>query len=503
MSLSFLTLFKAKKESIETPHNSPILEKIQSLSNNSNLKIFSYKEIFHHKESYPIPLIIYDNLRGLYIFEIKRWSYNDLKNAEAKKAKGVEKSNDTLAFDKTHDIIKQKFNELLHNDGVAIFNYLIMENLSSQEYENLNDSLRELLPKEKIIFNDSDNSDIFKKLQNAAEEDHTLPTVQKVFGTLFIQYAIVEKNSEIVLCNSKQIEFIDTKTSSLFNLSGAAKSGKSSILLLKSIKELFKQERKKIILIKPTILSKDIAHKYFLEIIEHAIIDIDLMAFEILTPAELINRHLSKLKMPSLLDDIFYIDEKLMKKSFEAAELIICDDVNLMPEGFTTYLKHIQKDSDLLLVNDNSCKANMNLEKSYLSDVKTLYFHQTHPHAKALHTITSLLKQTTADNIIVVANRESLEKLQEDLLSFIEDDTLLLDANKHLVDQKLDSLVLASYDDIIDLTAEHLIVMDLCCATQDQLQYTLNIAEQTLHILYEEECDKITMLKEKYENNEE
>jgi uncharacterized membrane protein len=174
-----------------------------------------------------------------------------------------------------------------------------------------------------------------------------------------------------------------------------------------------------------------------------------------------------------------------------------------MPEGFTTYLKHIQKDSDLLLVNDNSCKANMNLEKSYLSDVKTLYFHQTHPHAKALHTITSLLKQTTADNIIVVANRESLEKLQEDLLSFIEDDTLLLDANKHLVDQKLDSLVLASYDDIIDLTAEHLIVMDLCCATQDQLQYTLNIAEQTLHILYEEECDKITMLKEKYENNEE
>ncbi len=78
-----------------------------------------------------------DSLRGLYLFESKEWTYGELKKADIQKAQKQENSNDTLAYENTQNIIKQKFNELTHNDGVPIFNYLLMENLTADEYEYL------------------------------------------------------------------------------------------------------------------------------------------------------------------------------------------------------------------------------------------------------------------------------------------------------------------------------------------------------------------------------
>ena len=500
MKLSFLpSLFKAKEETLTVP-DSLLLKKIKSLSQNSNLIVYAHKEIFHHKNAYPIALMIYDDLRGIYIFEMKEWSYDDLKNATASKAESVENSKNTLAFDKTHAIIKQKFNELLHNDGVEIFNYLLMENLSSDEYEHLNESLQEILPKEKIIFSDSDTSEIFKKLQDAAEENHSLPSADTVLGTLFIQYAIANNKGELHLCNDEQIAFIDKKVQGIENLSAPTKSGKSYTLLLKSIKELFKKERRKIILIKPTTLSKDILHQRFLELIEHAIIDIDLMAFEILTPIELVNRHLAKLKMPSL-DEALYIDEKLMQKSFDAADLIICDDCGLLPANFLAYVKHIQKKSDLIVVNDKGTESTFHFTQSYLPQEREIHFYQTNPHAKALHLVAMLLQNANANEIAVISNALSREKLQDDLTSFIEDDTRIVDASKHLLDQKLDSILLATYNDMVDISAKHLILMDVCYEDKNEIFYACDIATQSLYILYEEECQEIEILKEKYEQS--
>ena len=500
MKLSFLpSFFKAKEEPLVVP-DSLLLKKIKSLSQNSNLIVYAHKEIFHHQTAYPVPLMIYDNLRGIYIFEMKEWSYDDLKNATASKAESVENSKDTLAFDKTHAIMKQKFNELLHNDGVDIFNYLLMENLSSDEYEHLNESLQEILPKERIIFSDSDTSEIFKKLQNAAEENHSLPSADTVLGTLFVQYAIVNNKEEIHLCNDEQIAFIDTKVQGIEHLSAPAKSGKSYALLLKSLKELFKKERQKIILIKPTILSKDILHQRFLELVEHAIINIDLMAFEILTPIELLNRHLAKLKLTAL-DDTLYIDAKLMQKSFDAADLILCDDADLLPQNFIAYLQHIQKKSDLLLVNAPTDQANFTFKESYLPQERAVYFHKTNPHAKALHLISNLLQKTDAQDVLVISNTLSREKLKDDLNGFIEQEVRIVDASKHLLEQQPGTVLLSTYNDMTELQAKHVIVMDLCFEENAKVFYACNIATESLHILYDEECQTVETLKEKYESS--
>jgi len=501
MKLSFFpSFFKAKEEPLVVP-DSLLLKKIKSLSHNSNLIVYAHKEIFHHQTAYPVPLMIYDDLRGIYIFEMKEWSYDDLKNATASKAESVENSKDTLAFDKTHAIMKQKFNELLHNDGVDIFNYLLMENLSSDEYEHLNESLQEILPKERIIFSDSDTSEIFKKLQNAAEENHSLPSADTVLGTLFVQYAIVRNDGDIHLCNEEQTAFIDAKIEATQSLTAPEKSGKSYALLLKSLKELFKKERQKIILIKATTLSKDILHQRFLELIEHAIITIDLMAFEILTPMELLNRHLAKLKLPTL-DDTLYIDEKLMQKSFDAADLILCDDADLLPQNFIAYLKHIQKKSDLLLVTANTQNANFTFTQSYLPQEREVSFYKTNPHAKALHLLSNLLQKAEAQEILVISNTLSREKLKDDLNGFIEQEVHIVDASKHLLEQQLDTVLLSTYNDMTELQAKHVIVMDICFEEKAKLFYACNIATESLHILYDEECQEVDMLKEKYESSE-
>ena len=70
---------------------------------------------------------------GIYLFEYKEWSYDDLKNATVSKATNQDSSDKSLAYEKTHEFIRQKFNELTHNDGVEIHNYLLMENLNSDE----------------------------------------------------------------------------------------------------------------------------------------------------------------------------------------------------------------------------------------------------------------------------------------------------------------------------------------------------------------------------------
>jgi len=403
-----------------------------------------------------------------------------------------------LAFHKTHQVIKQKFNELLHNDGVKIFNYLIMENLTSQEYEKLNDSLKTLLPHEKILFSDSSETDIVNKLHNAQETNTNLPSINIVFGTLFIQYAIIEIDKEPVLCTQEQINFIDQTISGVANLVAPPQSGKSYTLLLKSIQELFQQKRQKIIIIKPTMLSKEILYKHFLELIEHAIIEFDLMAFEILTPLEFINKHLQKLKMP-LINELF-IEEKLLKKDFFYADLIMCDDSNLMPADFIFYLKTTQKRSDLLLINDKNTEAVFQFTQSYFHTPTQVHFHKTNPYAKALHLVSLLLNDFHAKDIVIIANDETRQKIQEDLSQYIKDKTILFDASKHLLEQEVDVLLLLTYKDIVDIKAKQVILIDICSQEIDILHYAFGMTKEKIHILYEKECEHSKLLKEKYEN---
>jgi len=502
MNLSFLnSLFKKNSDTLHVP-DSILVKKLKSLCSQSNLLIYSNVKIYHHRDKYTIPLIMLDPLRGFYIFEIQTWSYDDLKNAHIEKAKNQKSSAVTLSFDNTHDIIKKKFNELTHNDGVPIFNYLIMENLSADEYQHLNESFKELLPFEKLIFSDDLETDIFKKLQKASEENQTLPSINNILGTLFIQYTLIDEHSNLHFATQEQIEFINTPMEEINILRGPASSGKSILLLLKALVILLENPKQKIIILKPTILACDILKKRVLELVEHAIIELNLTSIEIITPIELVNRHCQKLRKPSV-ENLEEMPLDLIGKKFHPADTLLCDDTGLLDPGFVSYLKNIQQ-KNLLLVNDVESHENeYKLSQSFEVQNRVLYFLKTNPYAKTLQLVNSFLKNNPDENILVVSLDSTAKKLKEDLDSFVTQNSQLLDSEIHLLDQNFSQLMLANYIDINTLSAKHIIMLDICFTSLNQLEYALSVTTQSAHILYEEDCLEINQLKEKYENSKE
>ena len=501
MNLSFLTSFFIKEKKKLLLPESLLVKKLKSITTANDLLVYENLTIYHHTSSYYIPLLILDDTRGIYLFEYKDWSYDDLKNATAQKATNQTSSTDTLAYEKSQNIIKQRFNELTHSDGVPIFNYLLMENLNAQEYEHLDISFQELLPKEKVMFSDSSHAEILQKLEHATLAT-TLPTAADIMGNLIVQYSIIDHNSKLQLCTEEQMNFINAEFHGHVTLSSKAGSGKTSAILLKAILEKLKKTEIKIVIIKPTILACDILKKKLLNIIEHAIVEIDITSIEIITPIGMLNKHLDKLGKDKLHNSI-YIDNALMQKKFNIADLIICDDSQLYPYDFINYLKHIQEKANLLLVSSDSDEINYSFEKSFRIDDQEVYFLQTNQHAKALQLVSKLLESNDAKDILVVSNSLSKEKLNEDLESFIKDKAVLLDSSKNLINQDINNLLLSTYSEINGINSKFVILMDVCFAPPKELEYAFGLAERAVYVLYEDECEQVMSLRNSFESNQE
>ncbi|MBL1243986.1 MAG: hypothetical protein COA39_006290 [Sulfurimonas sp.] len=497
MNISSLTSFFKKKPAQLTTLDTILIKRLKSLSKESNLLVFKDVNIYHHASVYKIGLIVLDSLRGLYLFESKEWTYGELKKTDIQKAQKQENSNDTLAYENTQNIIKQKFNELTHNDGVPIFNYLLMENLTADEYEHLNDSFKSLLPQEKIIFSDSNEADILKKLQSCCKERNDVQSIDDILGPLFMQYTILDLKGDTHLCSDEQKAFIDKPLQPITHLTGLHGSGKSNLLLLKSIVEILDEKSKTIIILKATVLSCDIFKKKLLNIIEHAIIEIDLSSIEIITPIEFLNRHLLKVGKERI--EHIVVHPKLMKKSYHFADTLMCDDSDQLPLEFIEYLNHIQKKSVLVLV--STLNTIPNLSKNFRILNRTVNFHNTNPHAKALHLISTFLAKKFK-NILIVSNAMSREKLKDDLTSFIEETPAFINSDSALMNQNFNNLLFCNYSDINELNTNHIILMDLCFTSVNEIEYAFNLAHTSVDVVYEEECEKIKELRNRYEQGQ-
>ena len=78
----FQSLFQHyNNKTLELPE-SLLVKKLKQVATQNNLPIFENITIYHHNQSFFIPLIIADETRGIFLFEYKDWSYDDLKNAK-------------------------------------------------------------------------------------------------------------------------------------------------------------------------------------------------------------------------------------------------------------------------------------------------------------------------------------------------------------------------------------------------------------------------------------
>jgi len=497
MNFSFLsTLLKKKQTPLQLP-DSLLVKKLKEIAQENQLYLFENQVIYHHSKTYTVPLFILDPNRGIYLFEYKEWSYDDLKNATIEKATRQESSERSLAFEITHEFIKQKFNELTHTDGVSLFNFLLTENLQEEEYEHLDDPFKELMPKERLMFNDTPKEEIISKLRSVQAPNPSLPSVAKVIGTLLVQYLIHEENKDAALCTQEQRDFIDADITTEQVLFAPSGSGKTSTIVLKAIVEKLKHPQKKVLIIEPTVLACDIIRQKLLHFIEHTIVELDLTSIEVLTPIELLNKHLFKLKKIPL-DETLYIDTALTKNKFDIADIIFCDDAHFYEEDFLDYLRHIQQKKQLLFATQEEFRK---IDYSYSRNTFTQhkkYFQEGNPLALSMHLINKLLKTTQANNILLVASSLNKQKLHDDLEYFIENKAILLDSSKHFIDQDLNGVLLCDYQEIYSLRAEYVLLLDLCDEEQSYIDYALSMADKELHIFYETSCPQIKELEDEY-----
>ena len=499
MNFSFLTSFFHKPTKALILPDSILVKQLKSIAEKNAYTLFTRAIIYHHTKAYDVGLMLLDESRGLYIFEKKDWSYDDLKNATIEKAENQKSRQDTLSYQNTQSIINQKFNEITHHDSVPIFNYLLMENLNTDEYEHLSNSFKELLPKNRVIFNDSSLQTIVEKLHYSPKSLKKLPSKDAIIGNLLIQYSILDKANNTHLCTNQQIEFINSHIDGFQILQAKKHSGKTESLLLKAILEKLKDKEKQIIILKPTTLACDIIKKKLLEIIEHAIVELDLTSIKVLTPVDLLNMHLSKLHRNSIKDSV-YIDTILMEKKFSVADLIMCDDAHIYNDNFIHYLQHIQKDASLVLVNVPLKEPTFNFSHSFVRKQKKVNFYHSNQQATAMHLLLSLLQENDSKEILIVSHEQTRNNLKDDLEFFIESETLLLNSSQNLINQTLDNLVLASYSDTNALYYKHTILLDVAMSDISEITSAIEMASHSATLIYEQDNDIITKLKEQYES---
>lgn len=473
---SLVSLFKKNKSKSLGLPESVLLKKLKKLAHSHQFLIFENITIYHHSKNFFIPLLMVDKKKGIFLFEYKGWTYDELKNAKAEKATQQTSSENTLAFEKAHEFMRRKFKELLHQDEIPITNYLLMENLNVDQYKHLDESFHQLLPEEKILFHDSSDDQILSKLSSIEQNVPSEYEISTIISSLLIQYAIIDNKQKIHLASDEQMHFINSQLVSFEILRGPTGSGKTSAILLKAILEKLKNPNLKIVIIKSTNLACDILKKKLLDIVEHAIIEVDLTSIEIVTPLYYTNR------------SVRY-------------DLTICDDAWSLELDFLEKLKKVQNNNHIIMVeNSNKRSEKLTFTKNFKNQYKDTFFYEANPYAKTLQIISSLLLTSNSGSIMVIGSEVDQLKLHDDLEYFIKDTITVLDAKKSLVEQDLDKLVLASYNDICAIDKDYVIMINIAEANIKKLEYAFNLCSKSVYVVYDKSSENLNLIRNKFEN---
>jgi len=475
-----------KKHNTLSTLKSLLIKKLHKISLHNNFRIYTDITLYDHNKSYTIALIILDEERGIYIFEAKDWSYDELKNSQLQKFK--KQLINRLAFEKVQNIILSKLQNKIQGQNIPIFKFLLMENLNIAQYDYLDNSFHDILPKEIILFNDMTEENILKKLKDFSTLlTHKIDLTQ-VSITLFPQYSIKDAHSNTTyLCSEEQIELLDAQIKNHNTLNAPIGSGRTSILLLKSVIELFNNRKTHIVIIKPTPLASQRAYKQLSSILKQYHLEEDEVYIEILTPIQVVNRHLNKLGKKELNKKL-EIDTALMNKKFYLADQIFCDDVDFIETTFIHYLIHIQKEKPLLFVSNQNYENIYRFTKSFRLDTQKMNFIVCEPYKKMIELVINILKNNSAKDIIIVTNNIIGIEILKHQINTIDN-------------YNTNEITISTYGDIYGLNAKFVLLMNSCIAPLKELAYSSYLAKEETYILYDEECEQINSLRKSYESS--
>jgi hypothetical protein len=502
--MGFLNFFNTTKKQSNTNSNSHLaLERYATLNH-----LLSYKSIpiFHRNEREEIKFILFDSHRGLYLFDSVSWQMQEIKNATATLATPDKKSNSDVKVDNIHNFIKRKFNEVLHTEGCELCNVLIFENITKENFQLLDKSFHALMPKKNIIFADDTAEEIALKLNDILPILNTPLEAATLLGALFFQLKIMPDNlhKETALLTQEQYSFINNELDTFSTITGTYGSGKSSLILLKAIYELLAHPEYKIIIVMPTLAVCDLLKKQLLDIIEYAIIDIDLLSIHILSPQQLIAQHYQKLYKNESFN-FAKITPKMFSHQYQSADIIFCDDSYLLDDEFVQYLIKQQAKKKLCLVSleQNSESNNYHLTHSFRTPLAFLQLNNKYDKknenenlhflkGNAFMHIMIILRDTLKDVnhskiLIAVEHSQFAIKLIDEINSFYGDISFLYKADENLLNQDFGKILIATINELAHLQREYVILVKSDESESKYISHAIGRAAKSLHIINSEE----------------
>lgn len=400
----FSKLFQSStQDTNETPLNETFEE--LKLRFNNQAEFFSNVTIFHQKETKTLKHIMIHPQAGLVLFNFFNYSAAELDGVTASPATDKTKNADIKTSD-DKSFIELRFDEVFHTQVSPIRSILICPNLSEGEFDYLDASFHQLIPKSLTLFNDS-KQELYEQVVLGKEENNY--DTDKIKQALFAELILPEQN---ILMSNEQQNAVFTEVKECLNIKGFPGSGKSSILIAKALYEKMKDPS-----INMIIFAKLPCNVHHLQSLIFAFIE---------------NSHWSLNPAEIAVSTFGSMQKRLHDK--ERYDLIVCDDVN--EADLNTLKKLLDRQGRLLLsssyeINNVSsvplvdshrlspalCAACEGLEVEHLS--KDLSLKSGNTFMNVIIVLEELLQSTSAQNITIVHyNKEELLQLQTEIDSY-------------------------------------------------------------------------------------
>jgi len=427
--------------------------------------------LFHHSDVLSIDLLVFLPHYGLYLGEKISWKNSDLKGANIERSSRKNKKSSTTHLESTEKMLHQKLEDVLSFDSTPIERFFWMEHLSEAEFEALDSSFHNLLPKERLLFCDDDIQTIQDKLMSCRSYQNIPYSKLKVLGSLQAHTLLLPTATEpfgAFLDNDQQV-FLDTPlTQSPLMLGGECASGKSTVLVRKILQILLEDLDAKIMIITPTLLNGETLRQELIALADFAVVDLDFTRLQFLSPSELY----APIDPDELPHDLTHI---------------VCDDIQLLDvDSFLTNRPEI-----FVILTGPIVAENIKQQS-----LKTIYrnplIHSIHfSHTKgALYTLLSGLRShldllATSPVMIIVPNKILLDEYKDAIDEYLHLESRILNTSFSLQYKSLEFITITPLELISALSVSHCYLINID-SSSPLYPLALSRASESVTIISEE-----------------
>lgn len=454
-------------------------------------ELFSNFKLFHNESITVIDTLIFLPHFGIFLGETISWQSNELKNATVGRSSRRTKRSPETHFETMESKIRRKLEDVLSFDSTPIFRFIWMRNLTESEFDMLDSSFHELLPKGRLLFSDESAESIKAKFYSFGEYRHNPYSVITVMGALNPHSYILPtaRTPSGALLSVEQNLFLTSQFEGITTLAGGHGSGKSTLLIRKALNFLLSHPQEKVIIITPTRLGGELLRDELVSLLEYGVLSIDLSALHFYTPVSPENGDIDR------IEDL---------KIFQKASIILCDDSHLMEKSFMQKVEKQRGKRWLLVTNIKLSEdaATFKLSGQFRRSPvpKEIYPKHNRSAATLLVQLRKILVHTQpSDILIAVSTHQESIRIKELIDNYFHLNCRVLTPASSLQYQDLNSIIITTADCIAPLSRAHVILMSID-ASDPNYPLALSRASESLTIISSENLIRKDPADENYEN---